>query len=415
MRLKPCRPAAAPLGGRDRCRRARDAAPAPGCSPRTAGARPCTRRGERPSRRRRRARRRRRPRSARAPCARGCRAPARWRSRPCASSSFAMPKSVSFTTTRSPRLPRRPAARRGLEGRLARPTRRRSGGVASAWPSRRCSSRTFSGFTSRWTTPAACACARAPSSSTPSAAAISGGKAPDSPGAACAASVRERTRRRGTARPRRPRHVEDLDDVSVAQLGDRLGLRLEAMRDLAALAEVGVKHLDRDVPPETSVVRAVNRGHPAVPELLEHVVLRKRRYSCRPARRRWRPSPDLRVRTRASPQLGDRDSPLWHSKEISARPASPAPSAFEAEPLHPGTEGALAHAERARGPRLVVVGAGEHLRRGSPARDRRRSCRPPGRSSERRHAAIASTSSRGRDIGGRSYSSLEARLRARRS
>ena len=55
---------------------------------------------------------------------------------PCASSSFAMPKSVSLTTTRSP-----------LGGGGRAPLRgqaRRSG---------RCSSRTFSGLMSRWTTP----------------------------------------------------------------------------------------------------------------------------------------------------------------------------------------------------------------------------------------------------------------------
>src|SRR4030095_13049769 len=63
--------------------------------------------------------------------------------------------------------------------------------------------------------------------------------------------------------------VEDLDDVPMAKLGDRLGLRFEAVGYLAALAKVWVEHLDRDVTSETFVVRTVNRGHTAVPELLE--------------------------------------------------------------------------------------------------------------------------------------------------
>ena len=53
--------------------------------------------------------------------------------------------------------------------------------------------------------------------------------------------------------------VEHLDDVAVPELGDRLGFACEAVRDLAALAEVRMEHLDRDVTPETLVVRTVNR------------------------------------------------------------------------------------------------------------------------------------------------------------
>ena len=70
-------------------RRARRAL-VPGCSPRTAGAPPCTRRARRPARTRRRARPRHRLRFVPEPYARGFREPARSTSS-CASSSFAIP------------------------------------------------------------------------------------------------------------------------------------------------------------------------------------------------------------------------------------------------------------------------------------------------------------------------------------
>jgi len=86
-----------------------------------------------------------------------------------------MPKSVSLTVMRSPGCP----SRRGRnepagEARLG----------TGVWlgetfaTSLLCSMMTFSGFTSRWTTPCAWACARALRSSTPTTAATSGGIAP---------------------------------------------------------------------------------------------------------------------------------------------------------------------------------------------------------------------------------------------
>ena len=80
--------------------------------------------------------------------------------------------------------------------------------------------------------------------------------------------------------------------LRVSELRDRLCLDREAMRDLAAIAKVGVEHLDRDVATETRVVCTIDRGHAAVPELLEHVVLREteRAPACS---RRWQASPRI--------------------------------------------------------------------------------------------------------------------------
>jgi hypothetical protein len=77
--------------------------------------------------------------------------------------------------------------------------------------------------------------------------------------------------------------VEHLDDVRMSQLRDGLRLDGEAMRDLAALAEVGVEHLDRDVATEPLVVRAVDGGHASMTELVEHLVLGQDRGATRPA------------------------------------------------------------------------------------------------------------------------------------
>ena len=105
------------------------------------------------------------------------------------------------------------------------------------------------------------------------------------------------------------RDVEHLDDVAMPELRDRLGLGLEAVGDLAALAEVRVQHLDGDVAPEPLVVRTIDGRHPAVPELLEHFVLRERRYSCRSRNRRSPPSSPRRT-CEAAAHLPARPSPL---------------------------------------------------------------------------------------------------------
>ena len=59
----------------------------------------------------------------------------------------------------------------------------------------------------------------------------------------------------------RPAHVVDLDDVRVPQLGDGLGLGVEAEHDLPRVAQVRVDHLDGDLAREAPVARAVHRGH----------------------------------------------------------------------------------------------------------------------------------------------------------
>ena len=81
------------------------------------------------------------------------------------------------------------------------------------------------------------------------------------------------------------RDVEHLHDVRVPQLRDRFRLDGEAVRDLAALAKVRMEHLDRDIAEQALVVRAIDRGHPAMPELVEHVVLGEDGRAARPTAR----------------------------------------------------------------------------------------------------------------------------------
>ena len=72
------------------------------------------------------------------------------------------------------------------------------------------------------------------------------------------------------------RDVEDLDDVRVAELRDRLRLDVEAVLGLEGVAQVRMNDLDGDVATKARVVRPVDGGHPAVADLLEHLVLRER-------------------------------------------------------------------------------------------------------------------------------------------
>jgi hypothetical protein len=68
-------------------------------------------------------------------------------------------------------------------------------------------------------------------------------------------------------------HVVDVDDVRMTQLGDGLRLGDEAGDGLARIPQMGVNHLDRDFATQPAVARAIHRGHPAMTELLEEVVL----------------------------------------------------------------------------------------------------------------------------------------------
>ena len=64
------------------------------------------------------------------------------------------------------------------------------------------------------------------------------------------------------------RVVEDLQDVLVAQLGDRLRLALEARLRLGLGREVLVEDLDRDLALQRLVVRAIHDRHTALAHLL---------------------------------------------------------------------------------------------------------------------------------------------------
>ena len=147
----------------------------------------------------------------------------------CGCVTFAMPKSRILTTSRCPS---------------------------------RSTSMMFSGLRSRWTMPAACACS--------------------SPRRIWRMD-RERPRRRH--RPGRDRvgqrlarqelhhqeqralgraaEVGDGDDVRVGEAAGRLGLALEAARELFLAAQLGQQHLDREIAPHHRVLGAVHGAHAA--------------------------------------------------------------------------------------------------------------------------------------------------------
>ena len=120
----------------------------------------------------------------------------------------------------------------------------------------------FSGLRSRWTMPAACACSSA---------------------AQDLAHDRERPRRRHRARrdgvgQRSPARnsitrnsepsggaaeVGDGDDVRVGEAAGRLGLALEAARELFLAAQLGQQHLDREIAAHHRVLGAVHGAHAA--------------------------------------------------------------------------------------------------------------------------------------------------------
>src|SRR5262249_40123460 len=65
--------------------------------------------------------------------------------------------------------------------------------------------------------------------------------------------------------------------VRMAQPGHRLGLPLEAAARLRALGDERVHHLDRDLPPERGILGAIDRRHPALPQLLHQPIPPERR------------------------------------------------------------------------------------------------------------------------------------------
>ncbi len=75
------------------------------------------------------------------------------------------------------------------------------------------------------------------------------------------------------------RDVEDLDDVRVTELRDRLRLDVEALLGLERVAEVRMDDLGCNIPPETRIVRPVDGGHSPMADFLEHLVLREHRHA----------------------------------------------------------------------------------------------------------------------------------------
>ena len=66
--------------------------------------------------------------------------------------------------------------------------------------------------------------------------------------------------------------VEDLEDVRMLQPRDRAGFLLEALSVVGVVGEEVGQHLDRDVAVQRRVVGAVDRGHAAAADALQHPV-----------------------------------------------------------------------------------------------------------------------------------------------
>ena len=65
----------------------------------------------------------------------------------------------------------------------------------------------------------------------------------------------------------------DVDDVGVLKLRGGAGLTDEALAVVGRARDVLVQDLERDLPLQARVARSVDRGHPAVPELVEELVV----------------------------------------------------------------------------------------------------------------------------------------------
>ena len=131
---------------------------------------------------------------------------------------------------------------------------------------------TFSGFRSRWITPAEWACTSASVRARPTSSADLGVAEAD-------------LGREGAQRPaahelgdevaldrRVAGVVVDLDDARVREPGDRARLAGEAGPGLGRGGEVRVEELHRDLAVERGVAAAVHDRHPAAPHLLEELV-----------------------------------------------------------------------------------------------------------------------------------------------
>jgi|SRR5580704_17655952 hypothetical protein len=59
----------------------------------------------------------------------------------------------------------------------------------------------------------------------------------------------------------------------MAQLGHRARLRVEAGHDLSRITKMGMNDFDRDFAPEPPVAGSIHGRHPAMPDLVENLVL----------------------------------------------------------------------------------------------------------------------------------------------
>ena len=66
--------------------------------------------------------------------------------------------------------------------------------------------------------------------------------------------------------------VVEPDDVRVLEPGERRGLALEARAEILVVGDPGVQHLERDLAPESLVVRAPDDAHATATELVAQAI-----------------------------------------------------------------------------------------------------------------------------------------------
>ena len=138
--------------------------------------------------------------------------------------------------------------------------------------------RTLPGLMSRWTSPRACAAARACATPAPIRADLPRGEraapAQDRREVLPVDQLHDDVRAAGVLA-----EVVDGDDVGVAERGRRLGLRAETRREVGIAQVLRTEQLERDVATELGIGGAVDGRHPAAAQQLDQAVAAAQRLS----------------------------------------------------------------------------------------------------------------------------------------